>query len=41
MASQSIVIKTIDEIRKYEQLIKENSDKTLSNIKELILPIGV
>lgn len=36
MASQSIVIKTIDEIRKYEQLIKENSDKTLSNIKELL-----
>lgn len=35
MASQSIRIKTIDEIHEYVQMIKVNSDKTVTNIKKL------
>lgn len=36
MASQSIRLKTIDEIHMYMQLIKDNSDKTVANIKKLL-----
>jgi len=36
VGSQSISIKTIDEIHKYKKLIKENSNKTLANIKKLL-----
>ena len=36
MASQSIRIKSLEELHRYILLIKENSDKTINNIKTLL-----
>ena len=37
MASKQIRIKSVDELEKYKVLIKETSEKTVSNIQELLL----
>jgi hypothetical protein len=36
MANQPIRIKSLEDLHKYKQLIKENSNKTIANIKTLV-----